>query len=89
MERFWIEIKDAMGLYKAKLSNYSSFFPKNWNETKIIEEIAFAYQNRVPVPGRNLVFRALTSDGKIEIEMFLKPDNSLITAFPSVNNPFY
>ncbi|GEM_PF-1646622 len=78
-----VEVKDDNGIYQPKLTNrggYSTFFPDSWNQQKVLEEIAYAYKNRIPVSGN--IFEGTSIDGLIKIQMYLRSDKSIISAFP-------
>jgi len=69
----------------------ATMFPKNWNEARIEEEIAFAYKNKIKTDSKiqnnvlveNYVGKASTG---MEIE-FIYNDGKLITTPPKVNHP--
>lgn len=69
----------------------ATMFPKNWNEARIEEEIAFAYKNKIKTDSKiqnnvlveNYVGKANTG---MEIE-FIYNDGKLITTPPKVNHP--
>ena len=75
-----IDVKDVNGNWIPKTAQ-SSFFPRTWDEQKILNEIQNAFINKTFVSGNT--WKGLSSEG-IEIRMFLKTDgtNQIITAFP-------
>jgi hypothetical protein len=79
-----VEVKDAHGNWIAKISNdgYSTFFPDDWNQIKVMENIAHAHHTASKVPGTSNTYYGFSIDGSIEIRMFLKSDGTVISAFP-------
>ncbi|MFE0304829.1 T7SS effector LXG polymorphic toxin [Bacillus altitudinis] len=79
-------LPDKNGIYRAKVEiegvekvAKSSFFPKEWNRIDVLKAIDEAYQNKQQI-GPNK-FKGITSSG-IKIEMYLKKDGSIATAYP-------
>ncbi|MCY9002872.1 T7SS effector LXG polymorphic toxin [Peribacillus frigoritolerans] len=77
---------DRNGVYRATIEINgvrknvdSSFFPKEWDRVQVLKSIEEAFNNKRQI-GRNK-YSTLTSSG-ITIEMYLKPDGSIATAYP-------
>ncbi|MCK2017455.1 T7SS effector LXG polymorphic toxin [Peribacillus frigoritolerans] len=77
---------DRNGVYRATVEVNgvrknvdSSFFPKDWDRVQVLKSIEEAFINKRQI-GRNK-YTSLTSSG-ITIEMYLKPDGSIATAYP-------
>lgn len=77
---------DRNGVYRATVEVNgvrknvdSSFFPKDWDRVQVLKSIEEAFVNKRQI-GRNK-YSSLTSSG-ITIEMYLKPDGSIATAYP-------
>jgi len=69
-----------------KLGGTSSFFPENWTNAKIKQEVEFALTNNhgkvnVNNPNDNLHF-GFSSDGNVEIQFYLNVDGSIGSYFP-------
>ncbi len=66
---------------KAKKGNggVSTFFPKNWTKNDVVNSINEAYINKISSGGNGYIG---TSDSGVKIQMFLKPDGTIITAYP-------
>lgn len=65
-----------------KLTNngYSTFFPKNWDKQRILEEIAFAFKNKELIKGSSVIFEGISTNG-IKINFIIK-NSKIITAYP-------
>lgn len=82
-------VDTGLGCYKAKvqkadgsfLTPDKDFFPDEWDEFKIIDEIKHAYENSVKVPGNNNHWLGTASNGK-EILIYRGSDGRIISAFP-------
>lgn len=72
------------GFYEAVFSNGNkkSFWPDQWDEFKVIEEIEYAFPNKRFLNGNT--WEGFTSSGQ-KIWMYLRPDGSIISAFPVLN----
>lgn len=61
-------------------------FPSNWSDTKIIQEITYAFNHktkRPPINGLpNNHWEGTSSDGTITIRMYLSTSEEIITTFP-------
>lgn len=80
-----VEMFDAnSGTWIRKISNggYSTFFPKNWSIEKTKKEILFAYRNKILISNGGNEYKGFSTDG-IEIRMYLKPNGTIISAFPA------
>jgi Bacterial EndoU nuclease len=63
-----------------------SFFPDDWDETKVIDEIKHAYGNkskRYPNNPNNNHYLGRTVDGH-DVLMYLDPSGAIISAFPHI-----
>ncbi len=81
-----VEIYDFISKkWVTKVSNqgYSTIFPENWTKIKTIEEIKFAYNNRIKVKGGYNEYYGLSTDRKVEIRMYLDDKLRIISAFPN------
>lgn len=79
----FVDVKDAAGEYRPK-TLASTFFPDDWDQMKIMENITHAWENYIPVPGTSNTFKGFSIDGNIEIHMYLRPDGSIQSAFPKL-----
>ncbi|MGG4263798.1 T7SS effector LXG polymorphic toxin [Peribacillus simplex] len=77
---------DRNGVYRATVEINgvrknvdSSFFPKDWDRIQVLKAIEEAFNNKGQI-GRNK-YSTVTSSG-ITIEMYLKPDGTIATAYP-------
>ena len=64
----------------------SSFFPKNWDEARILDEVEHAIANNhgkinPTIPSGNEYF-GFSKDGKVEIHFYLNQDGSINSFFP-------
>lgn len=87
-------VEGPNGIYKAKVfvkeggnwipkltnEGYSTFFPKSWGKNKILNEISNAYKNKKLVGGNE--WKGFSSNGKIEIRLYLNKEGNIISAFP-------
>jgi len=80
MFRAYVDVRATNGNWIPK-TRQSTFFPRNWNDEKILREVENAFRNRVHTSGNT--YRGLSSEG-ITIEMYLKTDGTreIISAFP-------
>ena len=80
-----IEVKKKDGTWQAKTSNggVNTMFPENWDETRIIDEINSAWENRKDVKGRdNNMWQGISKSGVV-IRGYKSPR---ITAYPVYEN---
>jgi len=68
-----------------KKRSRSTFFPQNWSEQRIKEEIAFAYGNKQPVGNKQFEFVGKTTDG-IDVTIFIDKSGNITSAFPIFPN---
>ena len=78
---------DEHGVYAAnvmiegiKKNARSTFFPKHWSQEQVEQAILEAYENRKPYPTNPGYFSGI--GGGVEIEMQLKADGRIHTAYP-------
>ena len=64
---------------------YSSFFPDAWDEERTLEEIAYAFGNKKPIPGFKQKFLGQSTDG-ITIEILIDEAGNIASAFPHFPN---
>ena len=66
-----------------KLGGTSSFFPENWSNVKIKEEVEFAIANNhgMAQDGSNSLY-GFSKDGTVEIRFYLNNDGSIGSYFP-------
>jgi hypothetical protein len=76
-----VKVKNGSGKWIAKVSNggYSTFYPESWSEEKTEKEILHAFKNKRKVNGD--LWEGKSSEGII-IQMYLKNDDSIASAFP-------
>jgi hypothetical protein len=74
-----VQVKNSVGQWVTK-AQISTFFPKTWSKTKVLQEIEHAFQHKIFVGGNE--WKALSSDGLIDIRMYLKSNNEIISSFP-------
>jgi Bacterial EndoU nuclease len=76
-----VKVKNGNGKWVAKVSNqgYSTFYPESWSEEKTEKEIFHAFGNKRKVNGD--LWEGKSSEGII-IQMYLKDDDSIASAFP-------
>jgi hypothetical protein len=76
-----VKVKNGNGKWVAKVSNqgYSTFYPESWSEEKTEKEILHAFGNKRKVNGD--LWEGKSSEGII-IQMYLKDDDSIASAFP-------
>jgi hypothetical protein len=67
-----------------KYGGTSTFFPENWNNTKILDEVEYAIANNHGVaPGNNpSEYFGFSRDGKVEIHFYLNNDGTIGSYFP-------
>lgn len=80
----FIEKKYTHGQWIKKINHSgqlqpTTFFPKNWDKQRIIEEIAYAWQNKVSSTNPNM-FLGLTTSGN-NIKFYIN-NGKIATAFP-------
>ncbi|GHU44345.1 hypothetical protein FACS1894193_12630 [Bacilli bacterium] len=82
---------DEFDVYKANVTingttknSYSTFFPKEWSNQKIIDEINYAYGN-MELSKRPGVYKGTASNG-MEIEIQIK-NGKIDSAYPFDKNP--
>ncbi|MBL7828933.1 MAG: EndoU domain-containing protein [Saprospiraceae bacterium] len=79
----------GLGCYKARVQKPDGtffepdkdFFPDDWDEFKVIDEIRHAYGNKNKLPGNNNHWEGTASNGK-KILMYIDSNDKIITAFP-------
>jgi hypothetical protein len=76
-----VKVKNGNGKWVAKVSNqgYSTFYPESWSEEKTEKEILHAFDNKRKVNGD--LWEGKSSEGII-IQMYLRDDNTIASAFP-------
>jgi Bacterial EndoU nuclease len=76
-----VKVKNGSGKWIAKVSNggYSTFYPESWSEEKTEKEILQAFKNKRKVNGD--LWEGKSSEGII-IQMYLRDDDSIASAFP-------
>jgi hypothetical protein len=76
-----VKVKNENGKWIAKVSNrgYSTFYPEDWSEKKTEKEILHAFVNKRKVNGD--LWEGKSREGII-IQMYLKEDGDIATAFP-------
>jgi Bacterial EndoU nuclease len=76
-----VKIKNENGKWISKVSNqgYSTFYPESWSEEKTEKEIVHAFGNKRKVNGD--LWEGKSTEGII-IQMYLKDDDSIASAFP-------
>jgi Bacterial EndoU nuclease len=76
-----VKVKNGNGKWVAKVSNqgYSTFYPESWSEEKTEKEILHAFGNKRKVNGD--LWEGKSSEGII-IQMYLRDDDSIASAFP-------
>ncbi|MCH4832596.1 EndoU domain-containing protein [Flavobacterium columnare] len=67
-----------------KYGGTSTFFPENWNNSKILDEVEYAIANNHGVaPGNNpSEYFGFSRDGKVEIHFYLNTDGTIGSYFP-------
>lgn len=76
---------DGSEIVKANNQGVSSFFPKNWDKNKILDEVEHAITNNY---GRDLMstnpreYFGFSRDGKVEIHFYYNTDGSIGSYFP-------
>ncbi len=67
-----------------KYGGTSTFFPENWNNSKILDEVEYAIANNHGVaPGNNpSEYFGFSRDGKVEIHFYLNNDGTIGSYFP-------
>ena len=79
-----VSVKDATGKYIEKITNdgYSTFFPENWDQIRVLDEINHA----VRISKRNFIqgneYWGFAKDGTTKIHYYLRSDGTIISAFP-------
>lgn len=70
-----------------KYGGTSTFFPENWSNSKILDEVEFAIANNHGVaPGNNpSEYFGFSKDGKVEIHFYLNNDGTIGSYFPKKN----
>ena len=61
----------------------TTMFPNNWNKERILEEIAFAFENKVADQLSSTHFKGVSTNN-IEIE-FVISNNEVKTVYPKLN----
>jgi len=66
---------------------FSTFFPENWDNAKILDEVEHAIKNNHSVvPGNNPnEYFGFSSNGKVEIHFYLNQDGTIGSYFPKLN----
>jgi hypothetical protein len=80
----YVKINGQFAEYEAgKLGGTSSFFPENWSDIKIKEEVDFAIANNhgMAQDGSNSLY-GFSKDGTVEIRFYLNNDGSIGSYFP-------
>lgn len=70
-------------VWELKKTAKSTFFPADWSEIKIIDEIQFSFSNRKIINLSEGIWEGITRDGII-IRGALGPDGTIKTAFPII-----
>ena len=83
----YVKINGQFVEYEAgKLGGTSSFFPDNWTNVKIKEEVEFAIaNNHGVVPGKPTELFGFSKDGTVEIHFYYNSDGSIGSYFPKKN----
>ncbi|MFW2900160.1 T7SS effector LXG polymorphic toxin [Carnobacterium maltaromaticum] len=74
-------VVEVNGVLKTSNDGRSSFFPKSWSAQQVIDEINFAYSNKVFDEGSRNTYIGVARDGTV-IKMFIDPFGKIISAFP-------
>ena len=76
---------DGTEIIKGNNQGISSFFPKNWNKNRILDEVEYTIVNN---HGRDLTstnpneYFGFSRDGKVEIHFYNNPDGTIGSYFP-------
>jgi hypothetical protein len=76
---------DGSEIIKGNNQGKSSFFPKNWNKSRILDEVEYAIANNhgvVPSQNNMSLHFGYSKDGKVEIQFYYNPDGSIRSFFP-------
>lgn len=80
-----LNLGNGAELGKVNNGGISSFFPDNWNELKILDEVEFAIANnhgKIPSKPNGNEYYGFSNDGAVEIHFYLKQDGTLGSYFP-------
>ena len=82
-----IILADGTELVKLNNQGNSTFFPRNWTDAKIKEEVEHAvrYNEGLAYPNdlrKQNEFKGKSKDGTIEIHFYYNPDGSISSYFP-------
>lgn len=83
----YVKINGQFVEYEAgKLGGTSSFFPENWSNAKIKEEVEYAIANNYGMAqdGSNTLY-GFSKDGTVEIRFYYNADGSIGSYFPKKN----
>lgn len=78
-----IQIKDSKGNYVDKGNSKggkSTMFPENWDKKRIMEEVAYAFQNKEHMVG-NIYEGKSTTGFTIQFKI---DNNNIFTAYPTI-----
>ncbi|MBB6460304.1 EndoU domain-containing protein [Flammeovirga kamogawensis] len=69
-----------------KFGGTSTFFPENWNNARVLEEVEYAIKNNHGVaPSNNPTeYFGFSKNGKVEIHFYLNSDGSIGSYFPKL-----
>ncbi|NVR71965.1 EndoU domain-containing protein [Listeria monocytogenes] len=70
---------EVNGIPKKSNKGKSSFFPENWTAQKIVDEINYAFSNKVLDKGNAYIGKATNG---MQIKMYIDKNNQIISAFP-------
>lgn len=76
---------DGTEIVKVNNQGKSSFFPKNWNRNKILDEVEYAIANnhgRIPEKPTGTEYFGFSQDGRVEIHFYLNNDGTIGPYFP-------
>ncbi len=80
-----ITLEDGRKIGKLNNRGVSSFFPDDWNETKILNEVTHAVTNnlgKIPSRPNGNEYYGFSKDGAVEIHFYLKSNGAIATYFP-------
>ncbi len=86
-ERKYIKEAAKLTEYESgKFGGKSSFFPINWDEARILQEVEHAVKNYVSEVNRSIdnkiiTYRGFSIDGKIEIHFVFNPETNKIASY--------
>lgn len=83
-DKEYVKINGRFVEYESgKLGGTSSFFPEEWSNTKIKQEVEHAIKNNHGlVDGAQSEYFGFSTDGKVEIHFYLRQDGGIGSYFP-------